>query len=227
MGFTLTDKYTYNSERDVVRIGFPTPLSFIQLILLFLTFRRNMARRKKIPTLPEAVEMVSTRMQEDGPGGRGCEMQVRYSLIDPILRALGWDLDAPNSVQVELNVKDTVTNKRRDYTFCIKGKKIAILESKRWGAMSKALELRKKDRDDKIPGLNQLQSYCKTSNIKVGIISDGGCWVRFRFRPNFKLYKNGTSLIDYNCEKVGVNEKENRKNILKFFRSLSPRNLST
>jgi predicted type IV restriction endonuclease len=154
-------------------------------------------------------------------------MQVRYSLIDSILRALGWDLDDPNSVQVELNVKDTVTNKRRDYTFCIKGKKVAILESKRWGTMNKAFELYQKDRADEIPGLNQLRSYCEKSNIKVGIISDGGCWVRFKFRPKFKLYKNGTTLVDYNCEKVGVNEKENRKYILKFFRGLSPRNIST
>ncbi len=186
-----------------------------------------MARRKKVPTLPETVEMVSKRMQKDGPGGRGCEMQVRYSLIDPILRALGWDLDDPEIVQVELNVNDTVTNTRRDYTFCVTGKTVAILESKRWGAMSEACELCRKDRTDEIPGFKQLRNYCEKSHIKVGIISDGGCWVRFKFRPNFELYKNGTSLIDYDCDKVGLSEQENLEEILKFFRGLSPRNLST
>ena len=55
---------------------------------------------RKQAMLQSTIESTYRRMATFGPEIQ-CEMQVRYSLVDPILRAIGWRLEDPNCVLVD------------------------------------------------------------------------------------------------------------------------------
>ena len=57
------------------------------------------------------------------------EMRTRYAVIDPILKALGWDLANPSQVKVEHVVE--VSGERVDYALFSKGKPAVLVEAKK------------------------------------------------------------------------------------------------
>ena len=59
------------------------------------------------------------------------EMRTRYAVIDPILKALGWDLDDPSQVRVEHEVKVLGKMRRVDYALLSKGKPVVLVEAKK------------------------------------------------------------------------------------------------
>ena len=59
------------------------------------------------------------------------EMRTRYAVIDPILEALGWDLDDPSQVRVEHEVKVLGKMRRVDYALLSKGKPVVLVEAKK------------------------------------------------------------------------------------------------
>jgi predicted type IV restriction endonuclease len=65
------------------------------------------------------------------PPGR--EIAVRYALIDPILRALDWDLSNPEYVRLEWT---QARGLRPDYTFLKDGNPVLYVEAKGWGNIS-------------------------------------------------------------------------------------------
>jgi len=163
-----------------------------------------------------AIESVYKRLGTFGKPGPTCEMQVRYSLIDPILRAIGWNLEEPDCVLVELNPGDG-TRKRRDYTFLVNGKQVAIVESKCWGYLHTAYG---EACTENIPGYRQLYNYCRRNRIKIGALSDGGCWVILEFHPNRKVRRK--VVLDYNGNKTGLGHDKTVRTMVKEFRKLTP-----
>lgn len=167
-------------------------------------------------SIRSAIELVYKRLGTFGHPGPTCEMQVRYSLIDPILRAIGWNLEEPGCVRVELNPGDG-TRRRRDYTLFVNGKQVAILESKCWGYLHTAYG---ESRTENIPGYKQLYNYCRRNRIRIGILSDGGCWVVFEFHPNRKVRR--TVVLDHDDNKTGLGRDKTISTMVKEFRRLTP-----
>ena len=64
------------------------------------------------------------------------ETSTRYILIDPILRALGWDLSNPDECVVEYEVarRGNYPATRVDYVLkCATGQPVVVIEAKRIG----------------------------------------------------------------------------------------------
>jgi len=89
----------------------------------------------------------------------GNEFLVRYSLIDPFLRALGWDTEDPDQVRPEYSTGAG----RPDYALFQKGKEtpIAFVGAKKLG---------------KFEDLDQYLTYCVKENVKFFIATDGDHW---------------------------------------------------
>jgi len=87
------------------------------------------------------------------------EFLVRYSLIDPFLRALGWDTEDPDQVRPEYSTGAG----RPDYALFLKGKEspIAFVGAKKLG---------------KAEDLEQYVSYCVNRGVKFFIATDGDHW---------------------------------------------------
>ena len=83
------------------------------------------------------------------------ESMTRYVLIDPLLRALGWDLSDPDIVRTE----DTVHGTRSDYVLI----GVMVIEAKK---LYESL-------DDHAP---KLRKYMKNQDVQYGALTDGCVW---------------------------------------------------
>ena len=88
------------------------------------------------------------------------ETRTRQVLIDPLLRALGWDVTDPTSVELEYEVR----GKRADYALLVDGKPVAVIEAKR---LSKQLI-----DDDTM----QVMNYANTAGIEYMVVTNGDEW---------------------------------------------------
>jgi hypothetical protein len=101
------------------------------------------------------------------PGSRRSEALTRYALIDPILRALGWDTEDPEQVRPEF---PTETGKP-DYALIWEGKPRIMVEAKPLGA-----DLR----EARLKGIN----YTNAKGVPFFICTDGNLWEVYEvFRP--------------------------------------------
>lgn len=85
------------------------------------------------------------------------EMMTRYSLVDPLLVELGWDLSDPALVVPEDNVED---RGKMDYTL---GNRSVIVEAKRLGTNLDAHS-------------DQIISYVRKLNARYGVLTNGKKW---------------------------------------------------
>ena len=85
------------------------------------------------------------------------EWLVRYSLIDPFLRLLGWNTENPEEVVPEL----TNVAGRPDYTLFKDNKKLAFIGAKKLGTNE---------------DIKQHLNYCNGEGIIYFIATDGNCW---------------------------------------------------
>ncbi len=89
-----------------------------------------MAKAQYVQEIEGAIEAARSLVIDHGEkfSGHGKEIQTRYRLIDPILRALDWDVSDPNQVQVEY----PRNGRFPDYAFFTQGSEtpIMILEAK-------------------------------------------------------------------------------------------------
>ena len=113
--------------------------------------------------LKETIETLSARIQAHRPYLEGNETRTRQALIDPMLRALGWDVEDPNSVELEYGIK----RKWADYALMGSGRPIAVIEAK---ALGRAL----KD-DEKMQALN----YANMDGIDYMAVTNGDHWQMF------------------------------------------------
>ena len=119
------------------------------------------------------------------PAGR--EIAARYALIDPVLRALGWDLSDPIHVRLEWAQSQRL---RPDYTFLKNGAPVLYVEAKRWGTISKIKKLSNPLASSE---LRKLKRYCKCNSVNIGVLTDGGAWYIIDFSD---LEQPEVTLID-------------------------------
>ena len=113
--------------------------------------------------LKETIEALRERIQAHRAYLEGNETRTRQALIDPMLRALGWDVEDPNSVELEYGIK----RKWADYALMESGQPIAVIEAK---ALGRAL----KD-DEKMQALN----YANMDGIDYMAVTNGDHWQMF------------------------------------------------
>ena len=97
----------------------------------------------------------------------GHETRTRVLLIDPLLRALGWDPEAPEEVQLEYKL----TAGQPDYALLKGGKPVAVIEAKKLGTRL----------NQRSPG--QVIKYTTGHNFTHGrmvAFTNGSLWVFFR-----------------------------------------------
>lgn len=111
--------------------------------------------------LLQTLKKVRKRIEEHRSSLRQNEMLTRYALIDPVLRALGWDTEDPNQVipefQTEVGRPDYVLRHERE-TMGLEAKKLGADEKTFEEARRKALPLWQERR------------------IRYYIITDGDQW---------------------------------------------------
>ena len=112
--------------------------------------------------LKETIETLRERIQEHR-SYLGNETRTRQALIDPMLRTLGWDVEDPNSVELEYGIK----RKWADYALMESGRPIAVIEAK---ALGKAL-----NDDEKMQALN----YANMDGIDYMAVTNGDHWQMF------------------------------------------------
>lgn len=105
------------------------------------------------------------------------ELLTRYILIDPLLRALGWDTEDPEKVWAEYKV-DKGRKRSVDYVLFRSESPIALIEVKKYSTIwsdTKFLNL-----------VYQVASYRLTRQVDgrevrvpLGIVTDGGGWYVF------------------------------------------------
>lgn len=118
--------------------------------------------------LVDTVKTVQSRILAHGSELRQHESRTRTALIDPILRALGWDVSDPSLVMPEFRVEAG----RPDYALLGGDRKpVAFLEAKRLGT-------------DLVQHQNQMLNYCMGEGIKYGGLTNGDQWRLYDvFRP--------------------------------------------
>lgn len=124
--------------------------------------------KPRLSEITNVVEGLQERMGEYGSSLCKSEELTRYVLVDPFLKALGWDTSKPEKVWVDYRLGKG-KRKRVDYALFHKKKVIAFVEAKKYGACSQM------DQMDNM--LLQLINYCNLTGVLLGILTDGGCWL--------------------------------------------------
>jgi len=113
--------------------------------------------------LLKVIETVRARIQRHGETLRRNEMLTRYALVDPVLRALGWDTEDPDQVVPEFQTDVG----RPDYILrSDQGFQVGV-EAKRYGSDEKTFD------DARRKALPLFQEQ----NIRYYVITDGDRWV--------------------------------------------------
>ena len=114
--------------------------------------------------LKETIETLRERIQAHRAYLEGNETRTRQVLIDPMLRALGWDVENPDSVEIEYPIEYSIGRDWADYVLMVSGRPIAVIEAKRLGTplYDKAT--------------NQALTYANRDGIPYMVVTDGDHW---------------------------------------------------
>ena len=112
--------------------------------------------------LISVIETVKERMKQHGQPLRHSEALTRYALIDPVLRALGWDTENPAVIVPEYRGGGGLA----DYALMGSSVPVSLLEAKKLG-------------EDLTSGISQALNYCNQQGINYMLVSDGDAWVMY------------------------------------------------
>lgn len=146
-------------------------------------------------------------------GGVYQETRTRYWLVDPILRALGWDVNNPDEVRVEYPVNGGFA----DYAFFIPGQKnpVMIIEAKAMGDSDIAYVLGEWQDAPENEGadwvewaqkdIDQLKGYAAGLKQGYAILTNGIAWCIWDLSEGNDLaqerwYSHLWTLLDENSE---------------------------
>ena len=88
------------------------------------------------------------------------EIRTRNILVDPVLRALGWDVSELEDVEVEFGAG----KQRVDYALLGEKKEPLVL-----------IEAKKLD-EELTSKRTQMLTYCTEVGVRYGVLTDGNCW---------------------------------------------------
>lgn len=89
------------------------------------------------------------------------EIRTRNLLVDPVLRALGWDVSLLEDVEVEFGAGQ----QRVDYALLGAERKPLVL-----------IEAKKLDEGLTPKRRTQMLTYCTEVGVRYGVLTDGNCW---------------------------------------------------
>ena len=112
--------------------------------------------------LVAAIDNVKSRIELHQSSLRQSEALTRYSLIDPMLRALGWDTADPALVVPEYRAAGGFA----DYALMGLARPVSLLEAKKLG-------------ENLTSGVGQALNYCNEQGINFMLVSDGDTWVMY------------------------------------------------
>ena len=114
--------------------------------------------------LYQAIEKLRERIKTHGDQLSQSEALTRSALVDPLLRALGWDTESPNLVMPEYKVTQVDGRSgTADYALLSEGNPKIVIEAKKLGApLSDAA--------------NQCFQYCSKGGILYFAVTDGSIW---------------------------------------------------
>jgi len=148
------------------------------------------------------------------------EALTHYVLIDPVLRAIGWDTTNPKFVQVEYPTEEASKPDYADYALLREGEVVAIVEAKSWGTIYRLGNKIKKQSLMDTREIQKLRHYCNLCKINIGILTDGGAWWIFNFAK--QRSSNPSIKIDF----AGADkDKEVFSELIKAFSRLSRNNI--
>ncbi len=113
----------------------------------------------------EAIEMVVERIKRNRTLYEQSEMQVRESIVNPILRDLDWNSENPEEVRHNVFSEEGIP----DYSLLKDGKKVLFIEAKKL-----SIDVEKRD------VIRQLANYCFGEGMEYGVLTNGSIWVLFR-----------------------------------------------
>ena len=113
--------------------------------------------------LKETIDEVREKIRTHRDRYNNSEESVRYQIINPILRGLGWDSENPDEVYPNKSTEEGVP----DYTLLKEGREVLFIEAKKLSA----------DVDQNIP---QLAKYCFSKGMAYGTLTNGATWILFR-----------------------------------------------
>ena len=143
--------------------------------------------------LVEVIEILQQRIRDHGDSLRQNEIRTRVALIDPLLRALGWDVADPGLVTAEYDV----SGRRADYALLDSGNiPAATLEAKR---LNEPLESHQM----------QMLNYSNASGINFAGLTDGNRW------ELYDVFQRGT-LQDRRILDVNISTESAYQCVLKF-----------
>lgn len=123
--------------------------------------------------LHELIETLQARIDAHGAELQRSEALTRYTLIDPLLRELGWDTAEPNQVRVELPLaKGYAQQGFADYALLGEdGKPRVVIEAKSLGTSLQQAAM-------------QALGYCNALGFPYFAVTDGRFWELYEtFRP--------------------------------------------
>ena len=119
-----------------------------------------------LESLLDLVQELSKRIDKHRETLRASESLTRYSLIDPLLRELGWDTGDPDQVRPEypLRTEYNPGTKSADYALLSNGRPAMMVEAKKLGTPLQDAVLTQ--------GIN----YCQVEGTKYFAVTDGCRW---------------------------------------------------
>ena len=138
--------------------------------------------------LLETIAMLKQRISIRGDYLARNEVPTRQMLVDPLLRALGWDFEDTDRVSLEHPVRQG----RIDYALRLDGVSMVAIEAKRLGT----------DLGDQVR--LQAYRYAIQGGIKYAVMTDGNRWAMFDASIDPRL--PGSALLDVVISEVEPSE---------------------
>jgi len=125
--------------------------------------------------LKERIEAVLERLKKHRSLYEKSEESVRYQIINPILKSIGWDPENPEEVQPNISSEEGVP----DYSLLKDGRKVLFIEAKN---LSVNIEQKRV--------IRKLANYCFGEGMKHGVLTNGSVWLLFR------AFQEGTTMAE-------------------------------
>jgi len=133
--------------------------------------------------LKVTLEMVIERMKKHRDLYEKSEESVRYQIVNPILKDLGWNPENPEEVQPNISSEEGVP----DYLLLKNEKKVLFIEAKKLSVDVEEKEI-----------IRKLGQYCFGEGMKYGVLSNGVIWILFR------AFQEGTTMAERLVWKVDL-----------------------
>lgn len=111
-----------------------------------------------LESLYKIVEVLSERISRHSDLLRNSEAMTRYSLVDPLLRELGWDTDDPEQLWPEYNTDPGMV----DYALLRGGEPVMLVEAKKLDTSLRQHNV-----------LSQVFNYCMMLGTRYFALTDG------------------------------------------------------